>query len=76
LCYPEISYQKKAPILNAYVDSISGDTARILIGDEGVAISVPLYLLPPGTRQGVVLRLRFTVDQAATNARGNAPKQR
>jgi hypothetical protein len=55
--------------LKAYVDSIDGDSARLLIGDEAVGIIVPTNLLPPHTHQGLVLRLRFTIDQAATNSR-------
>jgi len=66
----------KEPILKASVDSIDGDNARVLVGDEGVAISVPVQLLPPGTHQGMVLRVRFTIDQAATNAKITKAKEK
>ena len=64
----------KVSTVKAYVDSIYGDSARVLIGDEGVAVAVPLRLLPPRTLVGMVLRVRFTLDQAATLARGASAK--
>ena len=56
-------------MLTALVDSISGDTARVLIGNEEVAVAIPLKQLPPGTQEGTVLRLGFTIDDGATRAR-------
>ncbi len=53
-------------MLRAYVESIHGESARVLIGDEAVAISIPVHLLPPAAREGTVLRLNMTVDQAAS----------
>ncbi len=58
----------------AYVESVTGDVARVLIGDEGVAVAIPLRQLPPGTREGMVLQARFTIDEAATVARKKAEK--
>jgi hypothetical protein len=56
-------------MLRAYVDSIQGESARVLIGDEAVAISIPMHQLPPMTKEGTVLRLNIAIDQAATAAR-------
>jgi len=56
-------------MLQAIVDSIQGDFARVLIGHEGVAVSIPLNQLPPRVHEGMVLRVKFTVDTAATVAR-------
>ena len=56
-------------MVTAYVDRLDGDSARLLIGEEGVGIAIPIFALPPGVAQGMVLRLRFTIDSAATNAR-------
>ena len=39
------------------VDRIEGDTA-VLVRDDGVARKVPTALLPRGTREGSVLRVR------------------
>ena len=59
----------------AFVESVSGDVARVLIGDEAVAVAIPLRQLPPGTHEGMVLQARFTIDEAATAARKKAEKQ-
>ena len=56
-------------MLRAYIDSIQGGSARVLIGDEGVAVAIPLGDLPPGTREGMVMVVRFNIDQGATRAR-------
>ena len=52
----------------AVVDNIDGSYARLLIGDDAVAISVAVSHLPPRAHEGMVLRVRFSADQAATNA--------
>lgn len=62
-------------MLRAYVDSMQSESARVLVGDEDVAISIPVHQLPPGTKQGTVLRVNLTIDQAATNARAKARAQ-
>ncbi|MHB9132437.1 MAG: hypothetical protein ACYDBB_15310 [Armatimonadota bacterium] len=61
-------------MLTAYVDSTDGYVARVLIGDESVAVAIPLHELPPGTRDGMVLCLRFSIDSGATAARANREK--
>jgi hypothetical protein len=38
-----------------FIDSIEGDRARLLLGDE--AFEVPMALLPPGAKEGSWLRL-------------------
>lgn len=53
--------------MTAYIDSIDGSLARVLLGEEGVAVSIPVSQLPPRAHPGMVLHLRFTVDQAATS---------
>lgn len=40
------------------VDRIEGDVA-VLVGDEGVALDVPLGVLPVRVREGLVLRVRL-----------------
>jgi hypothetical protein len=62
-------------MLRAYVDYMQGESARVLVGDEDVAISIPIHQLPPGTKQGTVLRVNLNIDQAATNARAKARAQ-
>jgi hypothetical protein len=56
-------------VLKATIDSIQGDSARVLIGDEMVAVAISLRHLPPATHEGTVLRLSFNIDQAATLAK-------
>ncbi|MHB9022686.1 MAG: hypothetical protein ACYC7E_00715 [Armatimonadota bacterium] len=53
-------------MIKASVESISGDQARVLVGDERVAIILPLQELPPGTRAGTTFRLRFSIEGAAS----------
>ncbi|MHB0939279.1 MAG: DUF3006 domain-containing protein [Armatimonadota bacterium] len=60
-------------MLQAYVDSIQGSTARVVIGEDQVAVAIPLRELPPGTREGMVLAVRFNIDMGATQARKNSP---
>lgn len=59
-------------MIKAYVDSIQGSTARVVIGEDAVAVAIPLNELPPGTREGMVLAVRFNIDMGATQARKNA----
>jgi len=64
-------------MLKAYVDGIQGSTARVVIGEDAVAVAIPLRELPPGTREGMVLAVRFTIDMGATQARkspGDRPR--
>lgn len=60
----------------AFVESIHGDHARVLIGEEAVAVAIPLRQLPPGTQAGMVLQAKFTIDLAATHTREKAAKAR
>ncbi|HEY3378352.1 MAG TPA: DUF3006 domain-containing protein [Armatimonadota bacterium] len=55
-------------MLKAIVDSINGNYARVLIGDEGVAVAIHTSHLPPRIHDGAVLQVKFTLDQAATMA--------
>ncbi|HOF88281.1 MAG TPA: DUF3006 domain-containing protein [Armatimonadota bacterium] len=64
-------------MLRAYVESVHGESARVLIGDEAVAVSIPVHQLPPAAKEGTVLRLNMTIDQAATaRMRGRAGESR
>nr|WP_321353260.1 DUF3006 domain-containing protein [uncultured Methanoregula sp.] len=55
--------------MKAAVDRIEGPVA-VLIACEGepARISVPVSLLPPGTREGDVVTLTLERDEAATKA--------
>ncbi len=56
--------------MKGYIDSIFGGMARVLVGEgESTAIDVPVGELPNGAGVGSVMRLRFSVDDAATTAR-------
>jgi hypothetical protein len=57
----------------AIVDRIDGNTARVLMGDEEVAVYVQLAYLPPHVHEGMVLRARYSIDTAATAARLGKP---
>lgn len=63
-------------MLKAYVDNIQGGSARVVIGEDEVAVAIPLGDLPPGTREGMVLAVRFNIDMGATQARKAAEKDR
>jgi hypothetical protein len=60
-------------MVRAVVDGVSEGVARVLVGDDAVAVYISTRELPPGTREGTVLRVGFTIDQAATRA--NAPSR-
>lgn len=62
-------------MIRAYVDSLQGVNARVLVGEEAVAVSVPVHELPPGTKEGTVLRLNLAIDHAATASRARAKAQ-
>ena len=49
-----------------YVDAIESGTARLLAGTE--AFSVPVGLLPPGTREGTWLSATFVIVPAPPDA--------
>jgi hypothetical protein len=53
--------------LRAFVDQINDGIALLLLGeDESVKAHVPVSWLPEGVREGIVLRLSFEIDEAAT----------
>lgn len=57
--------QKMQPI-RAFVDKIEGNVAVLLLGeDESVKAEWPVSMLPNGVKEGVVLRLGFSVDEHA-----------
>ena len=62
-------------MLKAIVDNIQGGTARLLVGDDGVAVAVPVRELPRDVRPGAVVRLSFNLDEAATRAREQQAKR-
>lgn len=43
----------------AFVDSVDGDTARVLIGGKSSPADLPKSCLPKGTREGDWLRVIF-----------------
>jgi len=65
----ENTFIKEISLLTAYVDSIQGGSARVVIGEDAVAVAISLRDLPPGTREGMVLAVRFNIDMGATQAR-------
>ena len=53
--------------VRAFVDEIAGGIATLLLGeDESVTAHVPAAWLPKQAKEGTVLRLRFEIDEAAT----------
>jgi hypothetical protein len=50
----------------AFVDRIEGDTAVLLLGEEGRdTVNLPRAYLPAGAGEGTHLQLRLTVDPEA-----------
>jgi hypothetical protein len=55
--------------MRAYVDKIEGSKVELRLGeDEGIKLVLPASELPKGLREGDVLKLSFTRDEAATKA--------
>lgn len=52
--------------MKAVVDKIDSGYARVLFGEDAVAISVALSDLPPRAHEGMGLHVRFNVDPTAT----------
>ena len=53
--------------MRAFVDRIEGSTCVLLLGeDESVTVNVPNAWLPPGVREGMVLRIDVSIDVTAT----------
>lgn len=59
--------------MRAYVDKVEGTKVELRLGDdEGVKLVLPKKELPKGLKEGDVLTLRFTLDEAATEADADA----
>ena len=59
--------------MRAYVDQIAGGKAQLRLGEaEQIPLTLPLDALPAGTREGEVLQLHFTRDDAGTKADAEA----
>lgn len=55
-------------VVRAFVDRFEGDQAVLLVGDEGRPLLWPARNLPPGAREGVIVRIEVLVDDAATKS--------
>jgi hypothetical protein len=52
--------------MRAFVDHIESQIATLLLGDdESVTVQVPHAWLPPGAKEGTILRLDLSLDEAA-----------
>jgi hypothetical protein len=52
--------------MRAFVDRIESGFATLLLGDdESVTVQVPHSWLPAGAKEGAVLRLDLSLDEAA-----------
>ena len=55
--------------MKAFLDRIEGDTAILIPReDESLRFTVPLSLLPPGSRDGDMFSIRIERDGVATEA--------
>ena len=53
--------------MRAFVDRIEVDTAVLLLGEnESVTVNMPVAWLHVGVREGMCLRLDFSIDLEAT----------
>lgn len=51
------------------LDKIEGSTAVLLLrDDESIKIDFPLFLLPPGSKEGDILNLSIEIDVQETKA--------
>lgn len=54
--------------MRVYVDAIEGDTARVLLGEEGqISVFLPLLWLPESVCEGEWLSCVFQKDEAFTD---------
>lgn len=53
----------------AVVDRFEGEYAVVFLGDEEYQIDIPRRFLPPGTMEGDVLRLQWSIDPEETKRR-------
>jgi hypothetical protein len=52
--------------MRAFVDRIESGLATLLLGDdESVTVQVPHSWLPSGAKEGAILRLDLSLDEAA-----------
>lgn len=59
--------------MRAYVDKVEGTQVELRLGpDEGVKLVLPKKALPKGVKEGDVLTVSFTRDEAATEADADA----
>ena len=59
--------------MRAYVDKVEGSKVELRLGpDEGIKLVLPKKDLPRGVKEGDVLKLSFTRDEAATEADADA----
>lgn len=54
--------------LRAFVDKIEGDTATLLIGDEGRPVCWPVEALPDDVVEGSIISIILALDDDATKA--------
>jgi hypothetical protein len=55
--------------MHASIDRIEGTIAVLIFhNDEPLQVNVPLSILPPGCREGDILRIEIDRDPAATEA--------
>ena len=53
--------------MRAFIDRIDSDIATVKLGEqESITLCVPLSWLPPGVREGTVLKLHWEIDHAGT----------
>jgi len=58
--------------LRAFIDRIEGETAILLVGEEGHLLQIPIRYLPRGVEEGTVVSVCFEIDAEATaDAREN-----
>lgn len=62
--------------ITATIDRVKGETAVLLVGDEGTPVNVPRTDLSEYARQGDVLRLEAAVDREATETTREAIEEK
>lgn len=56
--------------LRLYIERIEGDTAVVLMGEDGsVKVEMPLKWLPAGVKEGMALRMNAETDESDTDRR-------
>jgi len=54
--------------VRAFIDSVHEGVARVLLGDEPLAVEVPLSWLPEGAAEGKALRVLWEIDEEETKS--------